>query len=63
MSEYDGCYIKLAYDPTFYAVDDGKKKLVESPEHMNEIGLRKVFKVSEDELDAIPFAQGNDEEE
>jgi hypothetical protein len=24
MSEYDGCYIKLAYDPTFYAVDDGK---------------------------------------
>lgn len=63
MSDYDGCYIKLVYSPTYYAVDDGKKTLVESPEHMHQIGLRIIHVVSEDELDALPFAGESDEEE
>lgn len=63
MSEYDGCYIRLAYEPAFYAVDDGKKLLIESPEHMQQVGLRPIMVVSEDELDAIPFVKEFDEEE
>ena len=64
MSKYDGCYIKLAHDPTFYAVDIGHKRLVESPAHMQSIGLRRLVVVTEDELNAIPFlVLETDEEE
>lgn len=64
MSKYDGCYIKLADSPALWAVDIGKKRPVESPAHMYEIGLRPVIVVSEDDLDAIPFHEVlTDEEE
>ena len=62
MSKYNGCYIRLVNSPTFYAVDDGKKTLVESPEHMNTLGLRPVRIVLEDEFNAIPFAEVDEEE-
>ncbi len=63
MSEYDGCYIRLAQSPAYYAVDNGKKRLVKSPERMNQIGLRRVIVVTEDEFEAIHFAEWSDEEE
>ncbi len=63
MSEYDGLYIRLAHNPAYYAVDNGKKRLVKSPEHMSEIGLRRVIVVLESEFEAIPFVGESDEEE
>jgi len=65
MSQYNGKYIKLADDPTYYAVDIGQKRLVESPAHMYQIGIRPIVVVTEEELDAIPFLvlPGDDEEE
>jgi len=65
MSQYNGKYIKLADDPTYYAVDIGHKRLVESPTHMYQIGIRPIVVVTEEELDAIPFLvlPGDDEEE
>ena len=63
MSDYNGCYLKLAGEPAFYAVDDGHKRLVESPTQMQAIGLREICIVSKDELDAVPFWGESDEEE
>jgi ferredoxin len=63
MSDYNGCFICLAQSPTYYAVDDGKKTLVESLRHMNQLGHRPLIEVTVEELKAIPFAVGGDEEE
>lgn len=63
MSKYDGCYIKLVDDPTFWAVDIGHKRLVESPAQMHAIGLRPIHTVTEDELAALPFLDLEADEE
>lgn len=63
MSEYDGMYIRLAGSPTFYAIDNGEKTIVQSPEHMHQIGLRNVYIVTSEVLNSIPFARADDDEE
>ena len=65
VSTYDGCYIRLADSQALWAIDIGHKRLVESPAHMYEIGLRPQRIVTEDELNAIPFLvlEADEEEE
>lgn len=62
MSKYDGCYIKLADDPTYYAVDNGQKTIVQDADQMHKIGLRPIHVVTQTSLNRIPFV-GEDEEE
>ena len=56
MSQYDGCYVKLAHDPAYWAVDDGEKKQVAGPDEMQTIGIRPIIVVSVKELKDIPLA-------
>ena len=63
MSEYDGKYIKLPFEYTYWAVDNGRRTMVEGINHMHEIGIRPVVVVTEKELEAVPFAWESDEEE
>lgn len=63
MSEHDGYFVQVAGVLTIWAVDDGKKRPIESPAHMYEIGLRPVHTITQEELDAIPFSEAEDEEE
>ena len=55
MSQYDGCFVRLADSSALWAVDAGHKRPVENPAHMYEIGLRPQHIITGDELDAIPF--------
>ena len=66
--DYDGMYVKLADDPTYWAVDDGSRRRVESQEEMGEIGLRTVRVITPETLEEIPLADlpddpGTDAEE
>ena len=53
-------YAKLANDPTFWLVKDGKRTIVESQEQMHAFGFLPVRVVSQEELDGIPFADAPD---
>ena len=55
MSEYEGCYVKLAEDATFWLVEDGERRAMASAEEMLRNGLRMVVTVTADELEAIPL--------
>lgn len=65
MSDYDGCFVKLAGAGrlAFWAVDGGIKRPVISPEHMYQIGLRPIHVLSEEEFSNIPFAEWSQDEE
>lgn len=60
MSNYDGCYVKLSDDPTFWYVENGERVIVE---HMYQYGLLPVIVLEPEQLALIPFAGENDEEE
>ena len=60
MSQYDGKYIKLPFEYTYWAVDDGRRTMVEDINHMHEIGIRPIVVVSLKELEAVPFAWESD---
>jgi hypothetical protein len=53
-------YYKLADNPTFWFVENGKRTIVH---HIEEHGILPVIVVTPEELDAIPFAWESDEEE
>ena len=55
MSKYDGCYVKVDDAPAFWAVDDGKRRLIESMDRVYALGLRDIHVVSPKELRAIPI--------
>ena len=55
MSEYEGCYVKLAEDATFWLVEDGERRAMASAEEMLRNGLRMVVTVTAEELEAIPL--------
>ena len=55
MSEYEGCYVKLAEDATFWLVEDGERRAMASAEEMLGNGLRMVVTVTAEELEAIPI--------
>jgi hypothetical protein len=68
MSDYDGCYVKLSDDPTFWAVDDGKRRKVSDSLALFKIGLRPVRVISIDELGKLKIEEhdpkeASDEEE
>jgi len=63
MNKYDGSYIHLPRDYQLWAVDIGKRRKVNNVAHMYQIGLRPVYTVSADELEAIPLHNFDDEEE
>jgi hypothetical protein len=63
MSEYNGCYVKLATDNTFWYVEDGERLMVENTDHMYQIGLKPIYTISPDDLQDIPFVGESDEEE
>ena len=55
MSEYEGCYVKLAEDATFWLVEAGERRAMASAEEMLGNGLRMVVTVTAEELEAIPI--------
>ena len=55
MSEYEGCYVKLAEDATFWLVEDGERRAMASAEEMLGNGLRNVIVVEAGVLEAIPI--------
>ena len=55
MSEYEGCYVKLAEDATFWLVEDGERRAMASAEEMLGNGLRNVIVVEPGVLEAIPL--------
>ena len=55
MSEYEGCYVKLAEDATFWLVEDGERWAMASAEEMLRNGLRMVVTVTAEEMEAIPI--------
>jgi hypothetical protein len=60
-NKFNGCYVKLVDDPTYWAVDDGERRSVANSEEMHAIGLRQVVPVSAKELKEIPLAtEGKD---
>lgn len=70
MSKYDGLYVKLAGDPTFWAVDDGKRHKVADSLELYKIGLRPVRVITLDEFHNLKIAdhapkvqEAGDEEE
>ena len=55
MSEYEGCYVKLAEDATFWLVEAGERRAMASAEEMLGNGLRNVIVVEPGVLEAIPI--------
>ena len=55
MSEYEGCYVKLAEDATFWLVEAGERRAMASAEEMLGNGLRNVIVVEPGVLEAIPL--------
>ena len=56
MAKYDGTFVKLADNATFWAVDGGKRRPMGSLEEVHAIGLRPVIVLTEKELDKIKLA-------
>lgn len=56
-------YVKIAKDPTYWFVKDGKRKIVGSPVEMYALGLYPVHKISPEELEEIPLAGESDQDE
>ena len=54
MSEYDGCYVKLAEDATFWLVEDGERQALSYSEELLVFGLRPVMVVEAGVLEALP---------
>jgi len=48
-------YAKLNYDPTFWLVEDGERRIVNSPQEMYSFGLFPVRVISAEELAEIPL--------
>lgn len=55
MANYDGKYVKVHGDPTYWAVDDGERYRVSDREEMYQIGLRKLSIITKAALKAIPI--------
>ena len=55
MSEYEGCYVKLAEDATFWLVEDGERQALSYSEELLVFGLRPVVVVEPGVLEAIPI--------
>jgi len=53
VNKYDGCYVKLANDRAFWAVDDGTRRLIRTSAEVN-ADRRPVEIVTEKQLNAIP---------
>ena len=64
--KYDGKFVKLPGQSAMWAVDDGKRVLIETYDQMYSIGLRQIVFISSGELAEIPVAsrpKEQDEEE
>jgi len=55
MSEYEGCYVMVDGDPTFWLVEDGERRAIGSVEEMYASGLRPVVVVDPGVLETIPI--------
>ena len=55
MSEYEGCYVKLAEEATFWLVEDGERQALSYSEELLVFGLRPVVVVEPGVLEAIPL--------
>ena len=55
MSEYEGCYVKMAEDATFWLVEDGERQALSYSEELLVFGLRPVVVVEPGVLEAIPI--------
>ena len=55
MSSHDGCYVKTSLSNAFWAVDNGKRRIMESMKEVYKIGLRPVHVISPKELREIPL--------
>ena len=53
MSKYNGCYVRLADNVTYWAVDNGKRKVMANIDEVYAYGLRPVKVVTEAELKNI----------
>lgn len=53
--KYDGMYVKVSGDPTFWAVDRGKRVKLERAYEVSNYGQRAVVEISPDERDSIPI--------
>jgi len=62
MGNYEGEYVKVAGDSTFWLVEDGKRVALRSKADWWECGLRPVNVISIEELDAIPYSHDWGEE-
>ena len=54
MSEYEGCYLIVDGDTTFWLVEDGERWALSSQYEMLTFGLRPVYVVEGGVLEAIP---------
>ncbi len=61
MSEYNGCYVKLWDNPDYWAVDNGKRRKLDGPMAIYVGGLRKVVRLTAEQMDAIPFEGGGND--
>ena len=59
MSSHDGCYVKTSLSNAFWAVDNGKRRVMGSMEEVYKVGLRPVHVISPRELREIPQDRGN----
>jgi hypothetical protein len=61
MSEYNGCYVKLWDNPDYWAVDEGKRRKLSGPMAIYDGGLRRVVRITAEEMEAIPFEGGGND--
>lgn len=62
MSKYNGCYVKVLDNPAYWAVDDGKRRLISGVQEMYAVGLRRVVVLTAEGLEAIPLEGGGTDE-
>lgn len=55
-------YVRVGKDPTYWFVKDGRRTGVSSPAQMYEFGLWPTIRVTQEELEAIPFADAPDQD-
>ena len=55
-SKYEGEYVKVEPDPTLWLVEGGKRIKLNKMTDWYEAGLRKLHKITEEELEAIPYS-------
>ena len=57
MSDYSGQYVMVYGDPTWWIVDDGKRRKIETPEELHALPSRRVSMLTWEQLNEIPMAR------